>query len=423
MVRREPPSRVLFWLMRFSSLIGTVLLIVAARPLASQTPNPASAPSPVEISGLMFGSFNMRTDSAARAALGGKRPSAFSIDRIYVNFRAPAGDNGALRVTTDIFQNTNPATNGYFQGWAIRMKYAWFEYTMLRDALGKGSSLLARVGSINNVIIDPAVGAWPRFFNPIAVERVPYFSSADVGAGALLTFPNHMGDVYVTVMNGPGYNSYEKDRFKDPAIRVLLTPLANRESGYFKTLQFMPWYYKGFVGSQFAAGGAGQVGSGQNGAITDPLTRDRYGVLAGVRDRRLTFFTEMAWQHDQSESGSNTAASPRTVGDSIGRMLDGYIVARPLEIMNPEKRSPFLLVARYDHLTPNVKPSSGAYAGTTPSYDFTTLAAAYELNQRLTVALDWQLDRPSGYPPATGTNVRPPRPTNSTVFFHWNAVF
>jgi hypothetical protein len=331
------------------------------------------------------------------------------------------GDNGAFRFTTDIYQNTSPATNGYFQGWAIRMKYAFFEYTMLRDRFGKGTSLLARVGSINNVIIDPTVGAWPRFFSPIAVERVPYFSSADIGAGLLLTLPNKLGDVYATVMNGPGYSSYEKDRFKDPAIRVLLTPLANRE-GYLSTLQIMPWYYKGFVGSEFASGGAGQVGAGENGAITDAMTRDRYGLLAGIRDRRFTIFSEIAWHHDQGESGGNTVASPRVLSDSVGRMIDGYIVARPLELLNPEKRSAFMLIARYDHLTPNVDPSSPAYAGATPAYDFTIFGAAYELNQRITAAVDWQQDRSAGFPPPTGSNVRP-RPKASTVFLHWNVVF
>jgi hypothetical protein len=81
-----------------------------------------------------------------------------------------------------------------------------------------------------------------------------------------------------------------------------------------------------------------------------------------------------------------------------------------------------MLVARYDHLTPNVDPSSPAYAGTTPAYDFTTFAAAYELNQRITAAFDWQQDRPSGFPPPTGTNARP-RPKASTLFLHWNVVF
>ena len=402
--------------MRFLPFVAAASLGLAA-PLLSQ----AVPQSPVEISGLFFGSFNMRLDSAARAGLGGKRPTAFSIDRIYLNFRAPAGDNGAFRFTTDIYQNQNTGTNSYFSGWAIRMKYAWFEYTMLREAFGQGTSLLARVGSINNVIIDPAVGAWPRFYNPIAVERIPYFSSADVGAGLLLTLPNRMGDVYATVMNGPGYNSYEKDRFKDPAIRVLFTPLANQE-GYWRSLQVMPWYYKGFVGSQFASGGAGQQGPGENGAVTEALRRDRYGVLAGVRNRRLSFFGELAWQHDQSESGSNTLASPRLVADSTGRMIDGYVVARPLEILNPEKSSSFMVVARYDHLTPNVDPASPNYAGTKPSYDFTTFGAAYELNQRITLSLDWQHDWPVGFPAPTGANVRP-RPKASTVFLHWNATF
>ena len=392
--------------MKFRLLVAATCGLAA--PLSSQTANPAPVTqSPIEISGLFFGSFNMRIDSAGKAALGGKRPTAFSVDRIYVNFKAPAGDNGAFRLTTDIYQNTNPATNGYFQGWAIRMKYAWFEYTMLRDRFGEGTNLIARVGSINNVIIDPSVGAWPRFFAPIAVERVPYFSSADIGAGLTLTLPNKLGDVYATVMNGPGYSSYEKDRFKDPAIRVLLTPLANHK-GYWRSLQIMPWIYKGFVGSQFAAGGAGQQGPGENGAVTEPLARERYGILAGVKDRRLGVYGEVAWHHDESEPGANTIASPRLVADSTGRMIDGYMVARPFEILNSGKRSPFLLVARYDHLTPNVDPASANYAGTRPSYDFMIFAAAYELNQRFTMAVDWKQDRGVGFPPPTGTNTVSP---------------
>jgi hypothetical protein len=406
--------------MRFPLLAAAVLGLAVPLVSQAQTAVPAGA-SPIEISGLFFGSFNVRLDSAAKAGLGGQRPTAFSIDRVYMNLKAPAGDNGVFRFTTDIYQNTNGATNGYFQGWAIRLKYAYFEYTMLRDAFGKGTSLVGRVGSINNVIIDAAIGAWPRFFAPIAVERVPYFSSADAGVGALLTLPNRLGDVYATVTNGPGYTTYEKDRFKDPAIRLHLTPLANT-TGFLRTLQIMPWYYKGFVGSQFAAGGAGQVGPGENGAITDGLARDRWGLLTGIKDRRLSAYGEIAWQHDESESGSNTAASPRSVADSTGRMIDGYVIARPFEIMHPEKPSPFMLVARYDHLTPNVDPTAAAYAGTTPSYDFTTLAAAYELNQRITVAVDWQIDRPMGFPAPTGSNVRP-RPRASTLFFHWNATF
>jgi hypothetical protein len=182
-----------------------------------------------------------------------------------------------------------------------------------------------------------------------------------------------------------------------------------------------PWIYRGAVGSAFAAGGAGQVGPGDNGAITDALSRNRYGVFAGVKDRRASIGFDYAQRVDESEAGANTVASPRTVTDSTGRLIDGYIVARPLEWFNAAKQSPLSVVARYDRFTPNTSPSSANYAGTTPSYEYTLLGASWDLNQRITLALDWQQNAPKGFPPATGTNVRAISRI-STVFLHWQAT-
>jgi hypothetical protein len=392
---------------------------LTASALSAQTPTPAASPG-IEISGLMFGSVNTRLDSAARAAWGGKSPSAFTVDRVYITFKAPAGDNGAFRLTTDIYQNTNPASNAYYQGWAIRMKYAWFQYTMLRGALGKGSRLVGRVGSIHNVVIDQGEGPWPRFLSAIAVERVPYFTSADIGVGALLTLGNNMGELYATLTNGSGYSSYDKDRFKDPAIRLTLTPLAN-STGYLKALSIMPWIYKGSLGSRFAAGGPGQVGPGLDGAVTDAMARDRYGIFLGVRDRRLTFGADLAWQRDGGESGANTAASPRAAVDSTGRVIAGYLVARPIEWATG-KRSPFAMVARYDRVTPNTDPSGAGYAGASPAYDYSVVGVTYDLNQRFTLAADWQLDRPVGFTEGSAADAGK-RPRSSILFLHWNATF
>src|SRR3954469_2374585 len=127
--------------------------LVLARPAIAQTPAAPAAPPAIDFSGLMFGSFNMRTDSAAKATLGGQSPNQFGIDRVYLTFRMPAGDNGSIRVTTDVFQNTSTATNGYYQGWAIRLKYAYFQYTGMKDEFGKGSSLVGRVGLLHTVVI------------------------------------------------------------------------------------------------------------------------------------------------------------------------------------------------------------------------------------------------------------------------------
>lgn len=399
--------------------IAMLAAFVGASAAAAQ---PATAPT-IDFSGLMFGSFNMRTDSAAKAALGGQAPNQFGIDRVYLTFRMPAGDNGAVRVTTDVFQNTNTATNGYYQGWAIRIKYAYFQYTALRGALGEGSSLTGRVGALHNVIIEQTDPFWPRYLQQNAVERTGFFSSADVGVAGLLTLGKRMGEVYGTIVNGSGYTSYDRDRFKDFALRVNLTPFANvGRNAFVKSFVLIPWYYKGKVGSTFAAGGANQVGPGDNGAITGSLLRDRYGIFAGVRDRRFSLGLELAQREDQSETGANTAASPRVVGDSTGRLMAGYVVGRPLEWFGAARQSPLTVVARYDRLTPNTDPSSANYAGTTPYYDYTLFGLSYDVNQRVTLALDWQQNAPKGFPPATGTNVRP-TPKQSTVFLHWQATF
>ena len=394
---------------------------VIARPAIAQT-TPAAAPA-IDFSGLMFGSFNMRTDSAAKAALGGRAPNQFAIDRVYLTFRMPAGDNGAIRITTDVFQNTSAATNGYYQGWAIRLKYAYFQYTGMKDALGAGSSLTGRVGALHNIIIDQAESFWPRYLQQTGVERTGFFASADVGIAGLLTLGNKWGEIYGTATNGPGYAAYERDRFKDLGLRATLTPFAKSSgNAYVKSLAVAPWIYRGKLGSAFASGGPGQAGPGDNGAVTDGLTRNRYGIFAGVKDRRLAVGIDYAQRVDESESGANTAATPRTVTDSTGRLIDGYIVARPMEWLDAAKRSPLSVIARFDRFTPNTDPTSANYAGETPYYDYTLLGASWDVNQRITLALDWQRNTPKGFPPATGANVRP-TPRQSTVFLHWQATF
>lgn len=402
--------------------LACLLALALVRPALAQTTPPTNPP--IDFSGLMFGSFNMRTDSAAKATLGGKAPNAFALDRAYLTFRMPAGDNGSIRITTDVFQNTSTATNGYYQGWAIRLKYAYFQYVGLKDAFGSGSSLTGRVGALHNVIIDQVEVLWPRYLQQTAIERAGFFSSADVGVAGLLTLGNKWGELYGTIANGPGYTSYDRDRFKDFAIRASLTPFAkNGTNAYLKSLVVVPWFYKGSVGSAFAAGGAGQVGPGDNGAVTDGLTRNRYGIFAGVKDRRLSIGVDYAQRVDESETGANTTATPRAVIDSTGRLIDGFVVARPLEWFDAERRSPLSLIARYDRFTPNSSPTSANYAGATPYYDYTVFGASYDVNQRITLALDWQQNTPKGFPPATGTNVRPIPPRASTVFLHWQATF
>ena len=422
------------------------LAFAAAMCAAVSSPSVAQAQNPVtpnlDFSGVLFGAYAYRTDSAAKATLGGSSPNQFTLDRAYLNFRMPAGDNGQIRVTTDIFQNTSAATNGYYQGWAVRIKYGYLQYTALKNAFGAGSNLTGRIGVLHTVAIDHEESFWPRYLGQVAIERNGFFSSADAGTAGLLTLGNKWGEIYGTVTNGPGYASYERDRFKDFALRVSLTPFADHGQAtqgtapgaatpsaasspvgaIVRTFTISPWFYKGSVGSSFASGGAGQVGPGDNGAITDGLRRDRWGIFAGVKERRLTGGVEFAQRMDESESGANTATSPRVVRDSTGSVFDAFIVGRPLEWFDASQKSNWSVVTRYDHFTPNTDPSSSSYAGTTPAYDYWVLGLSYDLTSRITFAADWQAQSPTGFPSPTGTNVRA-TPRQSTLFLHWQATF
>lgn len=385
---------------------------------------PQNAPTGLDFSVLMFGSYSVHTDSASKASLGGKDPNQFSLDRVYLTFRMPAGDNGQIRITTDIYQNLVAPGNAYYQGWAIRLKYGYFQYTGLQNAFGSGSSLAGRGGLVHDVAIDQYESAWPRYLQPPALERNMLFASSDLGVAGLLTLPNKWGEFYGSVVNGTGYTAPERDRFKDFGLRATFYPFAQSRSAspMIKSFAIVPWFYKGFVGSAFESGGAGQIGPGLNGAITDAMPRDRYGAYAAVKSHRLTASLDFAERVDASESGLNTTVSPRTETDSTGRLIDGFVIVRPLEWLEGSKPSAISVIARYDHVTPNVSPSSPTYVGTTPAYGFAIFGASYDLTPHITVALDWQGQSPIGFPPAVGLNMRP-TPRQSTFFAHWNATF
>jgi hypothetical protein len=406
-----------------SIALCAAVAFVPALAAAQQAPVTPVTPA-LDFSGVIFGSYGYRSDSAAAAVLGGQHPNQFGLDRAYLTFRMPAGDNGAIRITTDIFQNTSTAATNYYGGWAVRIKYGYVQYTGARNQFGAGSSLTGRIGVLHTVVVDHEEGFWPRYLGQVALERNGFFSSADAGAAGLLTLGNKWGEIYGTITNGPGYSSFERDRFKDFAIRASLTPLASHDAmnAILKSFTITPWVYKGWIASGFAAGGAGQVGSGTNGAVTEGLQHDRWGIFGGVKERRVTAGLEFAQRMDGGETGLNTGASPRATFDTTGSIVSGFIIGRPTEWFNAAQHSNLSFVARYDHVTPNTSPTAAAYAGTTPSYNYWILGGSYDATQRLTFTIDWQVQSPTDFPAATGTNIRA-TPRQSTVFAHWQATF
>jgi hypothetical protein len=362
----------------------------------------------LDFSGVIFGNYNYRTDSLSKAQNGGNSPNAFTIERAYLTFRMPVGDNASIRVTTDISQG-DQSTTSFYRGWFVRLKYGYLQYTFLngagaavgqRTGGNEGFSLLGRIGMLHTVVVDYMEGFFPRYLSQTAAERNGFFSSADLGAALLLTLPNKWGEIYGTVTNGPGYTAAETDRFKDFAVRLSLTPAGNT-TGIFKTFAITPWYYKGFTASQFQNGGANQVGK-----VTDGLTRDRYGIFVGNKDRRFTFGAEYGERTETVETGANTTASPRVATDVTGKLMDGFVLLRPFEFADAKTQSPFGLIGRIDDFKPN---------DTRDPHNRTLIAGVFwDLTKRATLALDYQgLARQSGST----------TPETKTWYVHWQATF
>ena len=350
-----------------------------------------------EWSALLFGNFQLRTDSAARAPTGGKPFSRFDMGRAYLTFRAPAGDRASIRITTDIFQNSS---DGFYDGWAIRLKYGILQYDLTRNLAGvEGLAAVARIGMLHTVAIEHVETFWPRWLGNTALELNGFFSSSDVGAASLLTLPGRRGEVYATVTNGAGYSNPESDRFKDVAARFSWRPFAG-DSGFFSTFTISPWYYKGWNASEFAAGGAGQIGP-----VTEGLQKDRRGVFAGVRDRRLTIGAEYSQRVEEVETGDNTLVAPRTVTGRTGTLTSAFAIARPVEFFT-SRDSRLALVARADRFALDDDADA--------RNQFVVAGATWDLNSRVTVALDYQA--------LTAHDGSPAIPTQSW-YLHWTASF
>ncbi|HVT40624.1 MAG TPA: hypothetical protein VHE78_16395, partial [Gemmatimonadaceae bacterium] len=282
-----------------------LLVAMAATALASprlitaQGGSPPPVVTPVtpalDFSGVIYGNYQYRYDSATKAANGNQAPNKFDIERVYLNVRMPAGADGSIRVTTDVFNNAGSCA-GCYAGWTVRLKYAYFQYNFLHDIGGsKGFNAVARVGMLHTVQVDHEEGFWPRWISQVAIERNGFFSSSDVGIAGLLTLPGKWGEFYATMVNGSGYAQVEVDPYKDYAARFSLTPFGSHDS-ILRTLTISPFFSAGHTASKFINGGTGQIGP-----VSEGNTRSRDGVFVGLKDRRLSLGAEWAQRTETVE--------------------------------------------------------------------------------------------------------------------------
>ena len=357
--------------------LGTLALplaISAQQPTDTTRPAPPPPPAtvsiPVDFSGVLYANFQYLGDKGAAHST-----NKFDLERAYLTFRMPAGDRASIRITADVFQQTTTPNDNFYRGWVIRAKYAYLQYDYLKSATGWNG--LARAGLLHNVVIDHVEQFWPRWISQTPVERAGFFSSSDAGVATLISFPNKFGEIYATIVNGPGYTSRETDRFKDYAARVSLTPFSAADNKFIRTFTLTGWTYVGAVGSAFTAGGPGQVGQ-----VGVSLPRTRSGGFVGLRDPRLTLGGEWDTRKDGSETGANTVALPRVEVDSTGRLIAGFATIKPFQLMNDQSTFPLGLIARWDRFKPNTD---------TDGYINTVIGGlTWDLTKKTALSLDYQ---------------------------------
>jgi len=343
-----------------------------ARDTAKPAPAPASS-FPLDFSGVIYANFQYRGDKGAA-----KSTNKFDLERAYLTFRMPAGDRASIRITADVFQQGASPSDAFYRGWVIRAKYAYLQYDLIKSASWNAN---LRGGILQNVVIEHIESFWPRWISQSPVERAGFFSSSDVGVATLWTLPSKWGEFYATIVNGPGYTSRETDRFKDYAARLSITPLSGSDNKVLKTFALTGWTYIGAVGSQFANGGVGQVGT-----VGVSMPRTRAGFFTGVREPRLSAGFEWDTRKDGSESGANTPISPRVETDSSGRLLAGFAVLRPFQLFNERSTLPLGIVGRWDRFTPNT--------GTDAFINTVIAGLTWDVNKKVALSLDYQEQTP-----------------------------
>lgn len=398
-------------------LFSSSLAAQDAKPDSGAAPKPAPAAAPqalppatpgLNFSGVIFGFWNYQM-RATPNQLRNQTNNEFNVDRAYLTFRMPAGEHTSIRITTDVFRSLDSSSNAY----TIRAKYAFLQYESSK--LSNGLVVAGKIGIIENVVVSYLENFWPRYLSQAATERSGYFASADVGLGSTVTFPNKMGEIYATIVNGPGYTARERDRFKDYAIRLTYTPLMNEPAGsLLQTFTVLGWGYKGAFASSFVNGGAGQLG-----AVGDALDRSRFGLFAGIRDPRLTVGAEFASRHDGGELGLNTLASPRLPTETTGRLWSGFTLVRPFAFTNANHKSPVGVVLRYDHVSPSVSSEGFVTPPATSNAYHNLIGGVFvDLSSKAQLAFDYQEQL------ASSNGVSSPPPAALKAYYaHFNVNF
>jgi len=239
----------------------------------------SSAPSPVTVGGQAFLYYTYTTNG-----IEGNDFNRFDFERMYINIRGDISQDSKFMFTSDIYRNTTTGT--YYSGLAMRVKYAYYDYSPLKY-------LSLKIGMIPTTWVGYIDSYWKyRVLSSSFTDKNKYFASSDLGFSATYTLPEKLGDVTAFILNGEGYTSNELNRYKDFAARLSLTPFSSIDA--LQGITLGEYYYKGSYQSKLNT--------------ADP--KNRAGSFIGYNDKYLSANIEYNYRED----GDSTKVGLLTIG-------------------------------------------------------------------------------------------------------------
>lgn len=290
-------------------LLGTMMVVGAAHLAAQQTTapaQPAPAPSPITVSGVVYAQYLYQLKDTANHV------NNFDVTRAYVNVLGKFSGGLATRVTADIYRNADGSL-GY------RLKYAYFGYTP------HGSPLTFKLGQIHTPLLDWEEALWDyRMQGQMALERGGYISSSDFGAGVDGSWSKDLLNAQVGIYNGENYNKAPGDKRKDVMGRVSARILATDD------------------GSK--VGGLRATAYAQVGKPTGGGRRDRFVGMLSYRSKLVTLAAEYAHLEDRSDD-------PPAPATPTGLTVKGRVISAFGVFHIPNSKA--ALIGRVDITDPN----------------------------------------------------------------------
>jgi hypothetical protein len=331
-----------------------------AAPPPAPAPPPAAKPSPVTVSGVVYGQFLYQLNDTINGQ------NNFDITRAYINVIGNFAKGVQTRITADIYSVSDASGTGGANNdngsYDYRLKYAYVAYTP------EGSPLTARFGLTQTPWLDWEEALWDyRMQGTMAMDRDGYMTAADFGAAVDGTWNKHQFDFQAGIYNGEGYHGGVGDENKDIMFRV---------SGRLVNTDDMS-----------RIGGLRVTVYGGYGKPTGGGSRERGIVNVSYKSKMLTLAGEAA-----STVDSTSAAKLKTNGhvySAFGTFhfpgSDAALIAR-VDIQAPQsavannQTTRFIVGASYQ-LTPNLRllldVDHLSYQGTPTSAQYITSSTGY----------------------------------------------